>query len=104
MNIPQKEPIDQQEDKSQAQLDYEQGLEHLENEELTLAANMFHNALIGYELDDNEHGIANAAARLGDVCHHNQEYDKALEHYERAYKICQKESDRFSLFTLEQKQ
>lgn len=103
MNMPQEEPQNQQEDKSQARLDYEEGLEHQKNEELTLAANMYHNALIGYEQDNDQHGIANAAARLGDICHRNQDYDKALEHYERAYNICQQETDHSSIFTLEQK-
>ncbi|MFO7760887.1 MAG: tetratricopeptide repeat protein [Desulfobia sp.] len=93
----------QEENKSQAQLDYEQGLEHLKNNEIAEAANMFHNALIGFEQDNNEHGIANVMDKLGDICYDNKDFDKALEYYERAYTICQKETDRFSLFTLEQK-
>lgn len=98
------EPDKNEENKSQALLDYEKGMEHLKNEETAPAANMFHNALIGYEQENNEAGIANAANRLGDICRSNEDFGKALEHYERAYKICQKESDRFSLFTIEQKQ
>ncbi len=94
----------QNKDTSQAQLDYEKGLEYLKNEEVAQAANMFHNALVGYEQEKNEHGIANALNRLGDICYRNEDFDKALELYDRAYTICQKESDRFSLFTIEQKQ
>ena len=91
------------EEKSQAQLDYEQGLEFIKNKETSLAANMFHNALIGFEQENNEHGIANALDKLGDICVEQKNYDKAFDHYDRAYAICKKESDRFSLFAIEKK-
>ena len=91
------------EEKSQAQLDYEQGLEFLKNKETSLAANMFHNAFIGFEQENNEHGIANASDKLGDICVEQGNYDKALSHYDKAYAICEKETDRFSLLSLEKK-
>lgn len=91
------------EEKSQARLDYEAGQEHMQNRELSLAANMFHNALIGFEQEEDEHGIANAADKLGDICVEQKKYDKAISHYDRAYAICQKKSDRFSLFSIEKK-
>nr|MBF0223026.1 tetratricopeptide repeat protein [Desulfobulbaceae bacterium] len=89
--------------KSQAQLDYEKGKEFLKENDLGQAANAFHNALIGYQQDGNENGIANIYDNLGDICLQRQEYQKAHEHFDRAYEICSKSKDRFSMFSLEQK-
>lgn len=91
------------EEKSQAQLDYEAGQEFLKNLEPAQAANAFHNALIAFELEGNENGIANAADKLGDICATRGDVATALIHYDRAYAICQKHSDRFSLFAIEKK-
>ena len=92
-----------QEDKSQAQQDYEAGQEFLKDKDIAQAANSFHNALIGYKQEGNENGIANASDKLGDICIDRGETEKALEHLERAYAICTKNFDRFSLFVLERK-
>jgi tetratricopeptide (TPR) repeat protein len=92
-----------QEEKSQAQLDYEAGQEFLKNLEPAQAANAFHNALIAFELAGNENGVANAADKLGDICAARGEVATALSHYDRAYAICQKHKDRFSLFSIEKK-
>lgn len=99
------EPQEQEpkEEKSQAQLDYEAGQEFLKNLEPAQAANAFHNALIAFELEGNENGIANAADKLGDICASRGDVAKALSHYDRAYAICQKHTDRFSLFSIEKK-
>lgn len=91
------------EEKSQAQLDYEAGQEFLKNLEPAQAANAFHNALIAFELEGNENGVANAADKLGDICATRGDVATALSHYDRAYAICQKHSDRFSLFAIEKK-
>ncbi|MBC8317167.1 MAG: tetratricopeptide repeat protein [Desulfobulbaceae bacterium] len=91
------------EEKSQARLDYEAGQNHLQKDDISQAANMFHNALIGFEQDGDEHGVANASDKLGDICAGREDFDGALNHYERAYTICTKDSDRFSLFSLEKK-
>jgi tetratricopeptide (TPR) repeat protein len=100
----QDQPIaEKEEEKSQARLDYEAGQEHLKNDEIPQAANMFHNALIGFEQEGDEHGVANAADKLGDICAEREDYDTALTHYERAYSICEKDVDSFSLFSLEKK-
>jgi tetratricopeptide (TPR) repeat protein len=88
---------------NQAQQDYEAGLEFLKNKDSAQAANSFHNALIGFEQEGNERGIANASDKLGDICSERGDTDKALEHLERAYAICNKDFDRFSLFSLEKK-
>ena len=93
-----------EEEKSQAQLDYDQGQEFLNNNDVAQAANAFHNALLGFEEENNENGIANAADKLGDICAGHGEFEKASQHYARAYKICEKHQDRFSLFSLEKKQ
>ncbi len=90
-------------EKSQAQLDYEAGQEFLKNLEPAQAANAFHNALIAFELEGNENGVANAADKLGDICAARGDVATALNHYDRAYAICRKHSDRFSLFSIEKK-
>lgn len=89
--------------KSQAQLDYESGQEFLKNKETAQAANAFHNALIGYEQEDNEIGVANASDKLGDICDAKGDTTAALEHYDRCYTVCQKHADRLSLFSIEKK-
>ncbi|MDF1577327.1 MAG: tetratricopeptide repeat protein [Desulfobulbales bacterium] len=93
----------QTEDKTQAQQDYEAGREFLKDGDVAQAANAFHNALIGFEQEGNENGIANASDKLADICAERGETEKALVNLERAYLICSKHSDRFSLFTLERK-
>lgn len=97
---PQKPP---QENQSQAQQDYEAGQEFLKDNDTSQAANAFHNALIGFEQEGNENGIANASDKLCDICAELGEKAKAMEHLERAYAICHKNFDRFSLFSLERK-
>lgn len=92
-----------EEEKSQAQQDYEMGQEFLKNNDIAQAANAFHNALVGYEQENNENGIANASDKLGDICSDRGDFEKALQHYEKAYTICEKHSDRFSLFSIEKK-
>ena len=91
------------EEKSQAQLDYEAGQDFLKNLEPAQAANAFHNALIAFELEGNENGVANAADKLGDICAARGDVAMALSHYDRAYAVCQKHTDRFSLFAIEKK-
>ncbi|MBU4229079.1 MAG: tetratricopeptide repeat protein [Desulfurivibrionaceae bacterium] len=93
----------EEKEKSQAQLDYEAGQEFLKNLEPAQAANAFHNALIAFELEGNEIGVANAADKLGDICAARGDVAMAMTHYDRTYAICQKHSDRFSLFSIEKK-
>jgi len=95
--------IREKEEKSVARQDYEKGVGYLEGKNYTQAANALHNALLGFEQDRDEAGVANASDKLGDVCMGMDQYDKALEHYERAYGICDKNSDTHSLFYLERK-
>lgn len=89
--------------KSQARKDYESGVSHLGNKEYGMAANALHNALVGWEEDDNQNGIANACDKMGDLLTEKEEYDKALGYYDRAYEICTKDFDRYSLIALENK-
>lgn len=93
----------EEKEKGQAQLDYEAGQEFLKNLEPAQAANAFHNALIAFELEGNEIGVANAADKLGDICAARGDVATAMSHYDRTYAICQKHSDRFSLFSIEKK-
>ena len=94
---------EKEEVKSQGQLDYEAGKNFLETKDVSLAANAFHNALAEFEKDNDENGIANASDKLGDICAERGEFDKAFKHYDRAYAICEKHTDRFSLFAIEKK-
>ena len=90
-------------EKEQAKADYRTGLDFLKNGETTFAAHAFHNALMGYQQLGDEHGVANAADKLADVCLAREEYPQALEHINVAYAICEKEEDQSSLITLRRK-
>jgi len=92
-----------QQEKSQARLDYEEALEFLKNKEAAQAANMFHNALIGFEQEKDINGIANATDKLGDICAERREFDKALQHYDRVISICQDQGDSISVFSIDKK-
>jgi tetratricopeptide (TPR) repeat protein len=95
-----KKDVDQ---KSQAQQDYDKGVEFIKEKDIAQAAASFHNALVGFEQDANENGMANAADKLGDICLEKKEFAKAMTYFDRAYAICQGHNDRFSLFSLERK-
>jgi tetratricopeptide (TPR) repeat protein len=86
--------------KSQAQLDFEEGRGYVERGEAALAAVSLHNALRGFEQEQDHIGIANAANQLGHACMLRQEYDKALVHYRRAWEICEEQGDTMSLLSL----
>lgn len=89
--------------KTQARKDYESGVGHLDNKEYGMAANAFHNALMAWEEDDDQNGIANACDKMGDLLTEKEDYEKALEFYDRAYKICTEDFDRYSLIAIENK-
>ena len=91
------------EDKSQAELDYEAGQQFLENDDTGQAANSFHNAYLGFKEENNQHGVARAADKLGDICMKQGKYERALDHFAVARKICTEDYDRFSLFVLDKK-
>jgi len=99
----QQNPEVKQEEKSQAQQDYEKGLEFLQNKDAAQAANAFHNALLGFQQEENETGVANASDRLADICAERGDVKNALDHYDRAYAVCRKHQDRLSLFSIEKK-
>ncbi len=92
-----------EEAKDPAQAEYDQGKELRQAGDEAMAASCFHNALIGFEQNNNENGIANASDQLGDICAARDEHEKAIEHYQRAFGICDKENDRFSLIALQKK-
>lgn len=86
-----------------AKADYKAGRDFLQQGEYAQAANAFHNALVGFEEQGDEQGIANAADRLGDVCVAREEYGMALEHFRRVVAICEKEKDALSIQALNKK-
>lgn len=102
-------PKDQEQEKEDtalqnpAKADYKDGREFLSKGELAQAAMAFHNALKGFEEQGDQQGIANCADRLGDVCVAKEEYQMALEHFQRALAICEKEHDIFSTVSLNKK-
>ena len=83
--------------RSQSQIDYEEGRGYVERGETSLAAVSLHNALRGFEEEDNKEGVANASNQLGHVCLQREEFEKALEHYQRAWEICEDRGDHMSL-------
>lgn len=85
------------------QTEYEKGQEFLKNNEPAQAANAFHNALLGFEEGGDEKGVANASDKLGDLCLARQDFATAISHFEKAYGICDKEGDDFSIIALHQK-
>ncbi|NOX25526.1 MAG: tetratricopeptide repeat protein [Deltaproteobacteria bacterium] len=91
-------------EKSQAQLDYEQGMSFLNDKEETQAAAAFHNAIVGFEQDKDEKGIANAAVRLADICFKKHDFVKAMNFCGRAYDICSAGDDTFSLICIKETQ
>ena len=91
---------EERDDRSQAQKDYEEGRGYVERGESTLAAVCLHNAIKGFEEEDNQEGIANAANQMGHACLQKKEFEKALENYQRAWNICEKLEDELSLRAL----
>lgn len=86
-----------------ATADYKKGRELCEAGDTVQAASLFHNALLGFEQNGDDRGVANASDQLGDLCAGRQEHEKALAHYERAFGICDREKDMFSLVALQKK-
>jgi tetratricopeptide (TPR) repeat protein len=89
-----------EEAKDPAKADYDQGKQIRQAGDEALAASCFHNALVGFEQNGDDKGVANASDQLGDICALREEHEKAIEHYQRAYDICDKENDSFSLIAL----
>jgi len=94
--------IKNEEEKTQAQQDFEQGMAFLNDKESAQAAAAFHNAILGYEKDKDDNGVANACMRLADICLENQDFDKALEFCKRANDICSTANDTFSLICIKE--
>lgn len=86
-----------------AKADYKEGRDYMNKGEYAQAGMALHNAMKGFEEMEDEQGIANCADRLGDVCVAREEYQMALEHFQRAFDICAKENDIFSTNTLNKK-
>jgi len=97
------DPQDEAMEKGPAQEDYEAGKRHQEAGDVVQAAGAFHNALVGFEQSGNEKGIANAVCQLGEICVISENYEQGLAHFQRAYKICDRLNDPFSLLLLKKK-
>ncbi len=86
-----------------AQQDYKEGRNFLDNGAYPQAANAFHNALRGFEEKGDESGVANSLDRLGDTCMAMEKFQLAIDNYLKAYEICNKEEDSFSIVALNKK-
>lgn len=86
-----------------ARTDYLEGRKLFREGEYAQAAIAFHNALRGFEEKGDQAGVANAADRLGDACLARDEYAMAIANYQRAYAVCEKEDDSFSVLALNKK-
>ena len=109
-NTPQPLPMAAQQDckgkeepKDPAQTDYEEGVEFLKNKSHAQAANCFHNAMVGFDQKGDKKGMANAADKLGDICLERQEFEKALDYFEKPFSVCMEFNDVFSLLALRKK-
>ena len=101
-------PADQGDSRGQdsdnpARMDYLEGRKLHRNGEYAQAAIAFHNALRGFEEQGDQAGIANASDGLGDACLARDEYAMAIANYRRAYAICEKEYDSYSVLALNKK-
>ncbi len=85
------------------QAEYEEGKKYLENGEYGQAAVALHNSLVGFKEKNDEAGVANASNQLGHVCFARGEYESALQHYQQAFKICDKSNDRMSIVAVMKK-
>lgn len=77
--------------------EYQEGVKFLEKEEYGQAAVALHNALVGFEEKQDEAGVANARNQLGHLCLSRNEYESALQHYEKTLEYCEKANDRMSI-------
>lgn len=82
------------------QAEYDDGIEFLKEKDLTQAAVAFHNVLRSYEEKKHQDGIANASNQLGNVCLEKGDFEKAKDHYQRAWDICERFDDPMSLLAL----
>lgn len=88
---------------SQAETDYEKGKVLLEKGEAAQAAAAFHNALLSFEEEKNERGVARAADQLGDVCLQCKDLAAARKHFLRGLAICEELKDHHSVLLLKRK-
>ncbi|MCK5070116.1 MAG: hypothetical protein KAR01_06225 [Desulfocapsa sp.] len=82
------------------QAEYDDGIEFLKVEDFTQAAVAFHNVLRAYEEKKHQDGIANASNQLGNVCIGKGDFEKAKEHYQRAWDICDRFEDPMSMLAI----
>ncbi len=99
-NIQKKEEKKKKRSSDPVQAEYEDGVGFIANKEYGQAALSLHNALVGYEKKNHQDGIANASNQLGIVCMKKGEFEKAREHFQRAWDICKRFDDSMSLLAL----
>ncbi len=90
-------PLAEQEEKDSVRKEYKEGVEFLAQKEFGQAAVALHNALLGFEERNDEHGIANACNQLGHACLGRGDFEGALKQYRRVFELCDKANDRMSV-------
>ncbi|QQG65700.1 tetratricopeptide repeat protein [Desulfobulbus oligotrophicus] len=90
-------------DDNPARQDYRGGRKLLTEGNYVQAALAFHNALLGFEEQGDQVGVANASDRLGDTCLARGEYAMAIANYQRTASICETQDDSFSLLAVNKK-
>jgi len=96
-------PRDPEKINDPAKEEFDRGCQFLENNDLSQAANCFHNALLDYKERKDDKGIANSSDKLADLCLEREDFDRALPHLERAMAICEKANDDLSMTALKKK-
>ena len=99
-NIEKKEEKKKKRSSDPVQAEYEDGVGYIANKEYGQAALSLHNALVGYEKRNHQDGIANTSNQLGILCMKKNEFDKAREHFQKAWDICKRFDDSMSLLSL----
>lgn len=100
---PQQDGLQAEIENNPARQEYKEARKLLDKGEYVQAAMGFHNALRGFEEQDDRIGVANASDRLGDACLAREEYAMAMANFERAHAICVEEEDSFSQLSLNKK-
>ncbi|MEN8188374.1 MAG: tetratricopeptide repeat protein [Thermodesulfobacteriota bacterium] len=86
------------------QEEFDAGKGFLAKDEIGQAAVAFHNVLKAHEEKEDQNGIANACNQLGNVCLAREDFDGALNFYQRAWDIVEAEDDPMSMLVLQTQQ
>lgn len=87
-------------DDDPVRMEYEQGKRSLESGEFGQAAVSLHNAMVGFEENGDELGVANSAFQLSKVCLGRNDFDNAALHLAKAERIVAGKNDLMSVLAI----